>query len=248
MSAGLIIVTGASKGIGRQISKRIVERGVKVLGIGRDSTELTSLSNELGDDNFHFIAGDIAREDTVNRIFEFVSKNEFSLKGLVNNAGTITPISKIANLDINEVKSAFGTNLFSIIHLTTTLLPLILKYQGTIINVSSGASTNPYTGWSSYCCTKAALNMFTMCLAKEHSGILTLSIRPGVVDTGMQTLIRGGGKESMGQDFEKFITLKDSGKLLEPDVPAKVIARLAVEGFDSSLSGKFLSWDDSSLG
>ncbi|KAJ9052835.1 hypothetical protein DSO57_1030149 [Entomophthora muscae] len=139
---------------------------------------------------------------------------------------TINPISKIASLDINEVKSAFGTNLFSIIHLTTTLLPLILKYQGTIINVSSGASTNPYTGWSSYCCTKAALNMFTMCLAKEHPDILTLSIRPGVVDTEMQTLIRGGGINfACGCDILNLLPQEKKvwGKILRSLSPSRIL-------------------------
>lgn len=243
MSSELIIITGASKGIGNQIAKNIVNRGFKVLGIGRDVSELQALTSELGNLNFHYIAGDLSKDEVIKSIHHYVLNNQLRIKALVNNAATIEPISKISEINILDVKSAFELNLFSVISLTTTLLPLI-KQRGIIINISSGASTNPYAGWSAYCCTKAALNMFTSCLAKEHPEILSIAIRPGVVDTEMQQQIRTKGEASMGQDFNKFINLKAMGKLLGPEVPAKVISQLAVEGFSSTLSGKFLSWDD----
>jgi NAD(P)-dependent dehydrogenase (short-subunit alcohol dehydrogenase family) len=82
----------------------------------------------------------------------------------------------------------------------------------------------------------------------EEPSVTTISIRPGVVDTEMQREIREQHHERMSaSDREKFSGFKTSGKLLRPEQPGHVIAKLAVSA-GSEFSGKFLSWDDESLG
>lgn len=95
------------------------------------------------------------------------------------------------------------------------------------------------------------LNHLALTLSVEEPDVTTISIRPGVVDTEMQREIREVHHERMSaNDREKFSGLKTNGGLLRPEQPGHVIAKLAVaEGEHvKALSGKFLSWNDESLG
>ena len=120
--------------------------------------------------------------------------------------------------------------------------------HGRIILTSSGAATNAYQGWGAYGAGKAVLNHLALTLAAEEPDVTTISVRPGTVDTEMQREIREEHHERMSEkDRIKFANLKKEGQLLRPEQPGHVIAKLAVEG-GSELSGKFLTWNDDSLG
>jgi NAD(P)-dependent dehydrogenase (short-subunit alcohol dehydrogenase family) len=114
--------------------------------------------------------------------------------------------------------------------------------KGKIILVSSGAAVSAYATWGAYGASKAVLNHIATTLAVEEPNVTTVSIRPGTVDTEMQRELREIHHEAMDkQDAEKFATLKSSGKLLRPEQPGHVMAKLAV-GAGKELSGKFLKW------
>jgi NAD(P)-dependent dehydrogenase (short-subunit alcohol dehydrogenase family) len=130
-------------------------------------------------------------------------------------------------------------------------LPSLRATSGRILLVSSGASVTPYVGWACYGASKAVFNHIASSLGVEEPLVTSLSIRPGVVDTQMQRDIREVHHTNMSEtDREKFKGLKEGGKLLRPEQPGNVLARLAVaEGEQfTGLSGKFLSWDDEKLG
>lgn len=98
--------------------------------------------------------------------------------------------------------------------------------------------------------SKAAINHLARTLAKEEPSITTLAIRPGMVDTQMQTDIRGKYLQNMDEDDQaKFMGAHKDGKLLPPEKPGHVMARLAVDVklAGKSLSGAFLSWSDEKL-
>lgn len=91
------------------------------------------------------------------------------------------------------------------------------------------------------------MNHLAKTLAREENSITTVSIRPGMVDTGMQELIRGDGGKSMDEeDRQKFVGAFENGKLLSPDKPGHVMARLATEA-TKDLSGQFITWSDEKL-
>lgn len=124
-------------------------------------------------------------------------------------------------------------------------LPALRKSRGTIILTSSGAAASAYSTWGAYGSSKAAMNHLALTLAVEEPTITTLSIRPGVVDTDMQALIRT--KESImdAKDMEKFKGLFAGGKLVKAEDVGGVMARISVglggeEGKGSELNGKFL--------
>lgn len=99
-----------------------------------------------------------------------------------------------------------------------------------------------YSGWGPYCASKAALKSVAETLCVEEKGVTSVSIRPGTVDTDMQLQLRDKHLSVLDEaDQEKFGSLKKEGKLLRPDQPGNVIARLALEA-SHELSGKFLKW------
>lgn len=116
-------------------------------------------------------------------------------------------------------------------------LPELRKSKGRIILTSSGASVNTYTTWGAYGASKAALNHLALTLTVEEPNITSVAIRPGVVDTDMQTKVRSHAEVMDEKDVEKFKGLHEQGKLLRPDQPGNVIARLAVVA-GRELSGK----------
>lgn len=141
-------------------------------------------------------------------------------------------------------------------------LPALRASHGRVVLVSSGAATGRTTGWCAYKCvsadsaSKAALNAVARTLANEEPDIAVFSVRPGVVDTEMQTEIRAASRMNEAEK-EKFLALHRNGQLLAPRVPAHVIAALAIngtrdvpampDGSGMGATGGFLSWDAEQL-
>eukprot|EP01086_Lenisia_limosa_P010746 TRINITY_DN3538_c0_g1_i1.p2 TRINITY_DN3538_c0_g1~~TRINITY_DN3538_c0_g1_i1.p2 ORF type:complete len:103 (+),score=26.15 TRINITY_DN3538_c0_g1_i1:580-888(+) len=94
--------------------------------------------------------------------------------------------------------------------------------------------------------SKACLNMMSMALAVE-TGLVSVAVRPGVVDTAMQGVIREDGDKGMDASVhDHFKNLKKQGQLLAPSDPAKSIAKLALHASET-FSGKFVSWNDAEV-
>ena len=119
-------------------------------------------------------------------------------------------------------------------------LPHLRASRGRIIFVSSGAAVSAYSGWGAYGASKAAVNHLAMTLAVEEPDVVSVVVRPGIVDTEMQRALREDHFTRLApKDQEKFSGLKKDGKLLQPEQPGNVIARLALEA-GKDLTGKFL--------
>lgn len=174
------------------------------------------------------------------------------LHALIHNAG-ILEIGKIKNLSLDAWRKCFEIKLFAGVGLVKDLL-VSLDHDHTsrkplVIFVSSGAASKAYDSWNSYCCANASLNMLASCLAKEEGHRVDfLSIRPGVIDTAMQLAIRTCEASLATPQHSSFVERFEKGQLLDPEVPGKVIALLALNGLpNSELSGQFLNWDDKQL-
>ena len=101
-----------------------------------------------------------------------------------------------------------------------------------IVNISSGAAQRPMWGWSTYCSTKAAIDMFTRVAALEQEDrenpVRVLAFAPGIVDTPMQEKIRNTGPEDF-RDRDTFISYKQEGQLLDPSVVAKRLREIILD-------------------
>jgi NAD(P)-dependent dehydrogenase (short-subunit alcohol dehydrogenase family) len=138
-------------------------------------------------------------------------------------------------------------NFFSAVSIARAAVPELRKTKGVLIFVSSGAAVSAYTGWGPYGGSKAAINHLALTLGKEEKDVVSLAIRPGVVDTDMQRDIRekhSGGMDA--GDSKKFAELKSSGGLLKPEQPGHVMAKLVLNA-PRELSGQFLQWNADEL-
>jgi len=107
---------------------------------------------------------------------------------------------------------------------------------------SSGAAVKGTSTWGCYSATKGALNNLALTLAQEEPDITTLAVRPGVVDTEMQSSMAKLHHGKMDQnDAARFRQMKSDGQFLRPEQPGNVMARLAMNG-PIALNGKFLRY------
>ncbi|KAJ2783520.1 hypothetical protein H4R18_001653 [Coemansia javaensis] len=246
------IVTGASKGLGREITLELLRRRVSVIAVARTASKLQELRSEAltaarGHAWYIQCPADVTTDHGIREIEASLSQSGLVLIALVNNAGTINPVASIAKTPMKEWRHQFETNLFSVVDMCQRFLPTLRATRGRIINISSGAAARPYYGWSAYCSSKAALNMVTQSLAAEVPEVMSIAIRPGVMDTDMQEFVREKCREGMkASEHDKFVKMHSEDKLLDPTIPAYVIARIALEG-SRDMSGKFYSWDDPQL-
>ncbi|KAJ3384407.1 hypothetical protein HDU92_003598 [Lobulomyces angularis] len=263
-STKIQIVSGASRGIGLYTVKSLIEQGKSVLAFSR--TSLSDLTEEarsiLINKNVLYKSFDLStaylkKQEKNPFLCSFFDDaklkfgNEFSFESFTHNAGVLH-VNKLRDESLEELRDLFEINLFSAIGIVKEILPLLENKTGKstycpkIIFVSSGAAVNPYGGWGAYCSSKASLNMINSVLAVEEKGITCLAIRPGVIDTGLQDLIRKTGKDVM-PDYEKFVNLKKENKLLPPEVVGKRLADIILKENLHNLTGKFLDISDPQL-
>ena len=224
------VVTGASKGLGRSICQLLASKGFTVIGIARNSTELSSLGNYLK--NFNpksaTYACDLSSE---NQIASTAAKitNDFPLiHGLIHNAGIIGPVGSMFNVETNLWNETIQVNLLAVQQLTKLLYTSMVKAQRCrVTTISSGAAVNSLESWSAYCTSKAGLEMWTRSLADEGSshGISAVSVAPGIVDTDMQATIRSASVDDFPM-VERFIDFHNNGDLVAPDAVAESLYEL----------------------
>lgn len=176
----VVLITGASSGIGKAIATFLQKKGCKVYGTSRKPKNVGSFSFEL-------IALDVLNIDTINKAVSFIIKKEGRLDVLVNNAGMgIT--GPIEDTPTEEMKSVFNTNLFGAIDVMKAVLPQMRKQKsGTIINITSiaGYMGLPFRGV--YSATKGALEIITEAIRMEVKGfgINIVNVAPGDFDTNI---------------------------------------------------------------
>ncbi|KAJ1799770.1 hypothetical protein LPJ59_001600, partial [Coemansia sp. RSA 2399] len=176
------IVTGASRGIGLAISNEFLKNGVSVIGVSRSHETLAkvqrSFAEVYGHSAFIPCTADIAKSEEIASIVQCLEDTKMELCALVNNAAVVEPFAKIADIDIDEWRHSIEVNVTSVIALTQRLIPALRKSKGCVVNVSSGAASYALHGLSTYCVSKAALNMVTKSIAVEEPDIVALAIGP----------------------------------------------------------------------
>lgn len=237
-----VIVTGASRGLGRAIATDLARRGATVVATARSAAALADLAADVPGVEVH--AGDIADHQTQRAVVDLALRVSGSIDALVNNAAMLEPIARMADADPDEWARHLAVNVVAPISLTALAMPALREAGGRVVNISSGAATRTLAGWGAYCTAKAALKMATEMLADEEPDVIAVSVRPGVVDTAMQATVRSKGRSVMTEaGHDQFLSLHEEGRLLDPAVPGSAIAALALHA-PPSMSGAFVSWDD----
>lgn len=183
----VVIITGASRGIGRAAAVRFGREGSHVVASARDLDELQSLVSEIESSGGKAIAvkADITKKADVDRMAAETVKHFGTVDVLVNNAG-IGIYGEVAEITEQDFDTMVGVNFKGVFLATKAVLPLMMKKKsGHIINVSSTSGKRPFPKMAVYCGTKSALNGFCKTLAKEVKphNIRVSIIYPGMVDT-----------------------------------------------------------------
>jgi len=191
---GVALVTGANRGIGREVARQLAERGYEVLLSARDAEKAAAAARELADStgaSVRPITLDVADAASIAAAAEQVRADPGRLDVLVNNAGIGSDfgVSGVAP-DFDAIQRALDTNFYGAYRLTVALLELLrASAHPRIVNVSSGmGGVAEMGGWSpGYRVSKAALNALTRILSTElkDEGFLINSACPGFVNTDM---------------------------------------------------------------
>ncbi|KUJ09839.1 NAD(P)-binding protein [Mollisia scopiformis] len=240
-----IILTGASRGIGLAIARYLLTQKHNVFLVARTKAPMEELKKEFPG-QVDFLAADLADFEVGPKVISQAIKSFSRIDGLIINHGTLSPVKRVADTTAAEWQSAYNINLFSAIAFIQPAMPYLRQSHGRIILTSSGAALNSYSTWGAYGSSKAAFNHLAATLKNEEPDITTIAIRPGTVDTEMQAEIRKNKDVMDAKDAEKFGSLHTEGKLLKPEQPGNVMARLALNA-DKELSGKFVNWNEKEL-
>ncbi|TCK98168.1 benzil reductase ((S)-benzoin forming) [Natranaerovirga hydrolytica] len=226
------IVTGASKGLGLGIVNNLIDPKNNIICISRNKNETIIKRAKSEGCQLNYFEYDLNHvegiDDLIDKIFSIIDTNKVKSITLINNAGVVTPIKPIGKTDSNAMIKSIHINTIAPMILASQFITHTKDFNCTrkICNISSGAGSNPYYGWGTYCTSKAAMDMFGRCVGveqeKENNPVKIISFSPGIIDTPMQEIIR----ESNEDDFElihKFRKFKEDGALRSPDFVAKKV-------------------------
>ena len=236
-----ILVTGATKGIGKAAVKELVQLGASVVLVARNQDDLDRVVSEFsghGSQVFGF-AGDMSCAQNRQGLFQFVEEKWNSLDVLVNNVGTNIRKSTLEFSD-DEIARIFQTNLFSAYDLCRKFFPLLKKLQnGSIINVSSVAGLTHLKTGSPYGMTKAALIQMTHNLSCEWAkfGIRVNAVAPWYIKTPLTE-----GVLQNPELVKDIVSRTPMGRIGEPEEVASAITFLALPA-SSYITGQCIAVD-----
>jgi len=225
-SMNILIITGGSNGIGKAIAQKYSSEKYTVFSISRSKTNNVSYHQLIAD-----LSNSTEAIKAINSVFLNLNSHVTSSITLINNAGSLGEMNTVGNLESEKIQQTIQLNTTTPLVLANEFIKLTkeLHCKKQIINISSGAATNPYSGWSMYCTSKAALDMSTKAIATEQSeienGFKCVAIYPGVVDTNMQTAIRETSEREF-KNVQRFKDLKNNNELYTPKFVADKIYQL----------------------
>lgn len=209
----LTIITGASKGLGFELTRQSLKAGDTVVTMERrPSKALVEEADKIGCNFIQFTADLLDRKGAVELLMWLLSDKEYAEHDrliLINNASVLGPVGPIENASPQVAVDCIRVNFEIPVLLTQAFLNETRSWKGErrVMNISSGAGRKSVPGWAMYCSTKAALDRLS-------------AVAPGVVNTGMQGSIRASSKEDF-PNVDRFIDLEKDGKLQSPEDTAK---------------------------
>jgi NAD(P)-dependent dehydrogenase (short-subunit alcohol dehydrogenase family) len=204
LTGKVVIVTGASRGIGSAAAEALAEVGAAVMLTARDGKLVAKVADTItkAGGKAASMPCDVADYTAVEGLVAATTERFGRPDILINNAGVIEPIATIAQSDPTTWAKNIEINLVGAFNAVRAVLPgMIAAGGGTIVNVSSGAALRPLEGWSAYCSGKAGMAMLTQAIKLEEGahGIRVFGFQPGTTDTDMQVLIRASGMNMISQ-------------------------------------------------
>jgi NAD(P)-dependent dehydrogenase (short-subunit alcohol dehydrogenase family) len=206
LSGKVAVITGASRGLGAGLAEHFLARGLRVAACARHRPELPGQA-----DRHLAEAADVTDDGAVARFCDAAVERFGQVDLWINNAGLLAPIGPLRDNDPAEFARHIEVNVLGVFHGSRAFIRHLRERggDGVLLNISSGAARNAYAGWSAYCAGKAAVDRMSesIALEEEGTGLRVHSVAPGIIDTDMQTMIRGCTPEQFPR-VEKFVELK----------------------------------------
>ena len=207
----IVLITGASGGIGAAAAQAFAREGAKLLLAARRESKLQAMQGSLlaaGAPAVHILALDVRDRGAVEQSLSSLPEEWKQVEILINNAGLARGLSKLQEANPEDWDVMIDTNIKGLLYVTRAVVPGMIKRQaGHIINLGSTAGEIAYPGGSVYCGTKAAERLITDGLRIDLLGtpIRVTSIDPGAVQTDF-SLVRFGGDEARAAKVYQGIT------------------------------------------
>lgn len=229
MKGKIVLVTGASSGIGRATALIFARNGADVVAVGRNESELFSLKEDADgvEGSIRPHLADVTELTQVDRLVTETGEKFGQIDVLINAAGIIKSGS-LETTTLDDWDRMLNINLRSVFYLMQRCLPHLEAAKGNIVNVSSVTGTRAFPGVLAYCVSKAGIDQLTRCTALELApkGVRVNAVNPGVVETNLHK--RGGMSP---EDYDKFLANAANthplGRAGQPEEVADLIYFLA---------------------
>jgi 3-hydroxy acid dehydrogenase / malonic semialdehyde reductase len=201
------VVTGAAGGMGRAITRALLDSGRKVVLVDRDAESLRALAAEMGDNTFA-VQLDITDAENVDRLLELIPDAFKPVDILVNNAGP--DIGGRTRFDVgaaDDWSNIISTNLIGLMRVTRSILPdMVARNAGHIVNISSINAVRIVPDMAAYSTSKAGVHMFTETIRGElaETAIRVTEIQPGLARTNIIVTRYRGDRQKEKEYFDQF--------------------------------------------
>ncbi|MEM7202572.1 MAG: SDR family oxidoreductase [Planctomycetota bacterium] len=219
LNAQRIVITGASRGLGRALALELAPRDTRLLLVARDPDTVAGVAAEVRDRGGHaeIVAADVGDKHAIHAIAAAAHATLDHVDALIHNAGTLGPPSlrPLAETACEDLQRAIDVHVLGPFRLTKALAgPMLLRRRGLIMHVTSDAATEAYPDWGAYGASKAAFDQLSRIWAAEldGTGVRFLAVDPGEMDTALH---------------HQAVPDADRASLAQPDdVAARLVARL----------------------
>ncbi|MDB4733434.1 SDR family NAD(P)-dependent oxidoreductase [Planctomicrobium sp.] len=234
----VIVVTGASSGIGHAVAAALAQRGLPVLAVARSQKPLRELVDRFPT-LIRAVAADLSRQDGIESVLAAVEPN-VAVYGIVHSAGSRVTPESYQSINTEALIEHFRIHVASQIRLYQTMTTKVSIAR--MLFIDSYSASQPRDGWGAYSITKSASQMAARCAAQELSDTITIRVLPGAVRTGVvESVIASGTKTA-----DVFQDLDKAGKVVAPEAVADFITGILVNTTDEMLRS-IQAWDYNNL-
>lgn len=202
LNGKVVLITGATAGIGRSTAFGFAKMGCKLILMIRNAEKGEHLKKEIQEKynvEIKLLVVDVRDAKGIEKAIHDLPEDWQKISILVNNAGLAYGLDKVYLAEIDDIDTVIDTNIKGMLYVTRVVVPLMLKYniEGHVINIGSIAGTAAYAGGAIYCATKAAIKLLSDGLRIDlvDTPVKVTNIQPGVVETGFSMVRFKGDKE-----------------------------------------------------
>lgn len=221
----LAIITGVSSGLGKSIAEHMLAHKIHVIGVSRTNDNSLQGLAEKHHVTYKHYAIDLAQGEQLDQLIHYLKDDLLQWPDqavyLINNAATLLPMNQAHQIKRTEIEEHYKLNVTAPIALMNSLLQASIDRKNYFVgvNITSGAAERGISGWSAYCSSKAAINMYTETVAleqeqwnREHR---IIAFSPGIMDTAMQAQIRATSRDQF-PTRDVFRQYKANEQLVQP--------------------------------